>query len=112
MTRNKYVAVLTVAILGLTGLALAQEGYYGQQPASSPAAQTHSTAQMVACACGHMHGDATAAMRAFAPPTAPNPPKAKVRNNEQPPKERGASTQQEGDPNAPQNHVEYGGGGN
>ncbi len=104
MNRHKFLAIVTGLILGVGGLAVAQEGYYGQQAATQPAQQASSNANLVACACGHMQGDATASMRAFAPSSS----KDQVGKNEQPSKDRGASTQ--GDPSAPQNRVEYGGG--
>lgn len=109
MKRYRFLAVIAGVIFGIGGLAVAQEGYYGQQAANQPAAQSDSGLRLVACACGHMHGDPSAAMHAYAPPAAPETSKSEHMKNGQQMKDGGTSSQPEGDPNAPQNHVEYGG---
>lgn len=111
MKRNKHLAILATVILGVAGLAVAQEGYYGQKAANQPAAQTDSGTRAVACACRHMHGDTSAAMRSYASPAAPETSKKKRVLKPAQVRSGGASTQPEGDANAPQNLVEYGGAG-
>lgn len=112
MKRRKYLAVVAALVFGLAGLATAEEGFYGQQVAAQPAAQSDSGAQQVACACGHMHGNLSAQPAATSAPASVvhkdghANKKSEVKANE-----AGASTQQEGDPSAPQNQIEYGGGG-
>ncbi len=83
MKRSRFLATVAATIFAIGGLAIAQEGYYGQQAATTNQStqRKDSSPRQVACACGHMHGNAAA-------------------------RDGGAS---QGDPNAPQNHVEYGG---
>ncbi len=111
MKRYRFFAAIAVMVLAIGSFAAAQEGYYGQQATTNePAQQTDSGARLVACACGHMHGDMTAAMRASVPPTASESSKS-AHSKPQKHTQDGAASQPEGDPNAVQNQVEYGGGG-
>ncbi len=81
MKRSRFLASVAAVIFAIGGLAIAQEGYYGQQATTNQSTQQKdSSPRQVACACGHMHGTAA--------------------------KGSGAS---QADPNAPQNLVEYGG---
>lgn len=67
MKRYKFLATVAAVILGIAGLAVAQEGYYGQPAVNQSAARRAvSGAPLVACACGHLHGDMPA-MHHFAP---------------------------------------------
>jgi hypothetical protein len=91
MKRNRLLAIVAAMVFGLGSLAVAQEGYYGQQATTSQPAPQSEPAHRTACACGHMHGQSPASSSA----------------NQQ--KKGGAASQSEGDPNAPQNLVEYGG---
>lgn len=111
MKRYKFLAALAVVILAIGSLAVAQEGYYGQQATTNqPAQQTETGMRLVACACGHMHSDATAAMRSFALPAAPESSKSEHSKHGQKVKDGSSASQSEGDPTAVQNRVEYGGG--
>ncbi len=90
MKRNGLLAIVAAMVFGLGSLAVAQEGYYGQQAATSQPAQQSESAHPAAC-CGHMHGQSPASSSV----------------NQQ--KKGGTTSQSEGDPSAPQNLVEYGG---
>lgn len=104
MNRYKTIAMIGAMLLGLAGLGMAQtEDYAGQQLANSPAAQS---AQMTMCS--HMQSNSIA--------TNACPPKGakEVSKKQTNPATCGQAAslpsccvQHEGDPNAPQNHVEY-----
>lgn len=107
MKSKKYLAILAVMIFGVAGLAVAQEGYYGQQASKVPAVQSQPAAPIIACACGHNHVGVATGMPSVIPAPAPAD-RNDVRTQKQDNKSSGAST--EGDPSAPQNQVEFGGG--
>lgn len=112
MKRKKYLAIVAVIVFGGAGLAFAQKDSRATQAAqpaaqsvAQPAAQSDGSAPMVACACSHMDSGVMACSRA----TAPDVAKEKHAYHA---KDKGASTiWDKGDPTAPQNRIEYGGGG-
>lgn len=112
MKASKYLATIAVIIFGVTGLAVAQqlgEGYYGQQ--ANPPAVTESQPASP-CLLAQLHGMNGNTVTTEMPACCFD---AANQKSEQKKTEKGKSitapTAQEGDPSAPQNHVEYGGGG-
>lgn len=103
MNRKKYLAIIAGIVFGVAGLAFAQKDTPATQ-AAQPAAQSDAGAPLVACACGHMEAGVTACSQAA-------PPEAAKRKHAVNAKDKETPTYLEGDPSAPQNHVEYGGGG-
>lgn len=108
MNRKKYLAIIAGIVFGVSGLAFAQKdtpATLAAQPAAQSVAQSDGSAPMVACACSHMDSGVMACSRA----TAPDVAKEKHASHA---KDKGASTiWDKGDPTAPQNRIEYGGGG-
>lgn len=104
MNPNRCLAIVAVVIFGVAGLAFAQKKDEGPQSAQ-PVVQADAGTPATACPCGH---GSVAACHAMATPTGKD---RRTANSDQKVTGKQRSTEQEGDPDAPQNHVEYGGGG-
>lgn len=102
MSCNKYLAFVAAMIFGVAGLAFAQKKDKAPQPAQ-PVLQAD--AGSPACPCGR---GSVAACHSMAPEATKN---QRAANPDQKVSGKRSSIEQEGDPDAPQNHVEYGGGG-
>lgn len=109
MKTIKYLASFAVLIFGLSSLGIAQEGYFGQQ-ASPPA--TAESQDVSPCLLAQLHGTGADTTVTQMPRCGLDAAKQKsVQTKTEKGKGIAASTTQEGDPAAPQNQVEYGGGG-
>lgn len=110
MKATKYLASFAVIIFGLSSLGIAQEGYYGQQ-ASPPATAESQTVSP--CLLAQLHGTGADATVTQMPPVLLGCSEAEIGADEDGKGEghRRSNNPQEGDPAAPQNQVEYGGGG-
>ena len=109
MKATKYLASFAVIIFGLSSLAIAQEGYYGQQASPPAAAESQ---RVSPCLLAQLHGTSANATATEMPGCCFD---AANQKSEQKKTGKGkgiaAPTTQEGDPAAPQNQIEYGGGG-
>lgn len=104
MSFNKYLAYVAAMIFGVAGLAFAQEKDEAPQPAQ-PVLQADAGSPATACPCGR---GSVAACHSMAPEATKN---QRAADSNQKVTGKRSPTEQEGDPDAPQNHVEYGGGG-
>lgn len=108
MNASKYLALVAVIIFGVSGLASAQEGYFGQQATPPPAAAQSKPVAACLWAALYIGPGTTAGEPVGCLDVAKHKRAQKKAEME---KNTGAPRAQEGDPAAPQNQIEYRGGG-